>query len=385
MNSDLLFDLIETIGAVSSRHRKQNLLIPELKRVLHYAYDPFKNYGVRQHTPIKYQGTKQFTDGTFSILDNLAARKVSGKKAKELVDMYRSTLTFKSRELFERILKKDLRCGVSTKLINEVFPYLVADGITMQPKEYRDYLCQLPLYCSLKLRGVRGYYRHEDNMLYSRKGKPFYGLEHITNQLQPHGRDFDGELLVPYIPFEEGAGLIRNKEKTPQVWYCVFDSPDDSRRFESRYTLYALMLKGHDKIIPVKHTLIIDSIGLETMFQDALDSGYEGIVCKNRHSFYKPGYSFEWLKMKEVADPLDLEIIGWFEGKGKYEMSLGGFIVDYKGKPVKVGGGFTDAQRIRYWSNPKKYVGRTIEVKYQEITRHGSLRNPIFLRLRESK
>ena len=357
-----------------------------MEKILYYAYDPFKTFGVRKFRPINHNGKHTFSDAVWNILDALAARRLSGNDAKDFVNGYRKILTYKSRTLFERILLKDLRCGVSTKLINLVFDDMIAEGITMQPNPYENRLAHYPYLCSLKLRGVRGYYKHSDNTLYSRSGRPYSGLKHITNILRPCGVNFDGELIVPGIPFEDGSGMVRSMDTTPQVVYCVFDSPDKVRTFENRCILYTLYLKNKsDKVIPVKHTLIYDEVGLKTMFNNSIDNGYEGVVAKNPVSLYKPGYTNEWLKMKEIAEPIDLEIVGFYEGEGKYKDMLGGIVVLFNGTEVNVGGGFDDVQRWHWWKYNYDLIGKTAEVEYQEITKHGSLRNPIFLRMREDK
>jgi DNA ligase-1 len=57
---------------------------------------------------------------------------------------------------------------------------------------------------------------------------------------------------------------------------------------------------------------------------------------------------------------------------------LGGFIVDYKGKEVRVGSGFSDAERHDLWFSKHSQIGNIIEVKYHEVTPDGSLRHPVF-------
>ena len=60
-------------------------------------------------------------------------------------------------------------------------------------------------------------------------------------------------------------------------------------------------------------------------------------------------------------------------------------MVDYKGVDVQVGSGLTDDIRESVWNMPNAFVGRLIEVRYQEVTPDGSLRFPTFVCFRNDK
>lgn len=110
----------------------------------------------------------------------------------------------------------------------------------------------------------------------------------------------------------------------------------------------------------------------------------EGAIVKPLAGVYEKKRSRSWLKMK-AEETEDLRVISKFEGKPntKYEGKLGGLIVDRDGVEVRVGGGFSDAQREEYWVTPP--IGRLIEVEFHEVTPDGSLRHPRFVRFRDDK
>lgn len=386
MNSDLLFDMIDGIASVSGKKAKMNMMIPELQKVFVYAYDPFKTYGVRDAS---FRGTLNgmlFEEKVWKLLDHLVARTLTGGPAKNLVNKVSMVLSFKSAELFVRILNKDLKCGVSIKAINKVYGDILQEGITMQPKEYESRLAVFPTFASLKLRGCRGYYRWSDQTIYSRSGKPYRGLSHITNALFPFGHDYDGELLVPNIPFEDGSGIVKSHKETPEVHFCIFDAPATTIPYRERRGAYLGLKSVTPEFIVVCNDMYIsDERNLFGARDYAFKDGYEGLVMKDPNSLYSPGYTSEWLKLKEEAEPIDLEVFDVFEGIGKYSGALGGVVVHYNGVPVRVGGGFSDSQRKYYYAHPNQIVGHTILVKYQEKTKHGSLRNPIFVEVRDDK
>ena len=73
------------------------------------------------------------------------------------------------------------------------------------------------------------------------------------------------------------------------------------------------------------------------------------------------------------------------EGTGKHAGKLGSVIVDFEGVEVQVGSGFSDALRDQIWEDPENFIGRVIEVRYQEETPDGSLRFPTFVCFRNDK
>ena len=83
------------------------------------------------------------------------------------------------------------------------------------------------------------------------------------------------------------------------------------------------------------------------------------------------------MKLKAFSD-VDLPIVSLIEGTGKHEGKLGSVVVNYEGVEVQVGSGWSDELREQIWADPKNFVGRVIEVRYQEVTPDGSLRFPTF-------
>jgi bifunctional non-homologous end joining protein LigD len=146
-------------------------------------------------------------------------------------------------------------------------------------------------------------------------------------------------------------------------------------------------------------------------FFDAVKGlGMEGIMAKRRGSRYAVGERTDaWLKIK-VRSTADCVVIGYTEGEGKTRASFGalhlaeettGGLV-YRGR---VGSGFTEKQRkdirkaldtlppleasVRNKPSEKDGTwvapGLTCEIKYNELTRGGVYRAPVFLRLRPDK
>jgi DNA ligase-1 len=140
----------------------------------------------------------------------------------------------------------------------------------------------------------------------------------------------------------------------------------------------------------VKHVPLHTVDEVKKQYATALNAGFEGLVLKTPDHIYQPGKrSSDWLKLKPTLSK-DLPIIGFFEGEGRLTGTLGGVDVIHISEfgdrvTVKVGSGFTDALRDEIWNNQSRYLGKTIEVKYQEETEDGSLRHPRFKSFRPDK
>ena len=90
------------------------------------------------------------------------------------------------------------------------------------------------------------------------------------------------------------------------------------------------------------------------------------------------------MKLKTFLD-VDLKIKKLLEGSGKHSGKLGAIAVDYNGVEVQVGSGFTDELRETIWNNGGDFIGRIVEIKYQEETPDGSLRFPVFVCFRNDR
>ncbi|NIT03447.1 DNA ligase, partial [Candidatus Saccharibacteria bacterium] len=147
------------------------------------------------------------------------------------------------------------------------------------------------------------------------------------------------------------------------------------------------------------------------LFSKAVRKGFEGIMAKAWESPYLPGVrSAHWLKVKRAAD-LDAVVCGYTEGSGKRSATLGALVLgvysDGKFQYIgRVGTGLDEdtlkrlagtlkrlktsrrtvedevrTDRKVHWTKPELVV----KVGYQEKTRDGKLRAPVFKGVREDK
>jgi DNA ligase 1 len=110
-----------------------------------------------------------------------------------------------------------------------------------------------------------------------------------------------------------------------------------------------------------------DAGELEAYFEQCIEKGLEGIIAKDLNAPYVAGArKFAWIKLKrsykgELADTLDLVILGYYLGKGKRaKFSFGGLLCgvyeedsgNYK-TVAKIGSGFSEEQMVELESTLK--------------------------------
>jgi DNA ligase-1 len=122
-----------------------------------------------------------------------------------------------------------------------------------------------------------------------------------------------------------------------------------------------------------------------------LERGEEGTIIKNFDHVWEDKRSKGLVKMKAEKD-CDLEVIGFNPGKGKNLGLIGSIICTSADNKVEVSiSGLTDALRKEITDNQADWIGRIVEVKYNERissrtrTDVDSLFLPRFVELREDK
>lgn len=122
---------------------------------------------------------------------------------------------------------------------------------------------------------------------------------------------------------------------------------------------------------------------IQSILNDVIQRGGEGIICKNPISSY--GQTNSWLKLKrfDTVDCFvtDYEVTQEFERSGVPRSWFVG-VYDEKGETVNLGkvGSFIEKVDPR---NVKK--GSVVELRFQELTRDRKLRAPFILRIRHDK
>lgn len=384
MNSDRLFEMVETISKVSDKKSKHFYMVPELEKVLWYAYNPDITYGLRR-IYTSGVGHGQFNDLTWRLLDTLWTRKMTGNTAFEITAKYVRSLTPDSAELFKRIIRRDLRCGIGASLINEKFPKLIPVHSVMLAQNVDWGRIVYPVFTGFKLDGIRA--RYTGKRFVTRRGKEIKGVDHIIKVMYNNAirAEIDGELMIPGVDFNTGSGMIRSHNECPTAVFHAFDTPTIKEPFRSRMFILEGMLSHLAPHIQTIQNFQVSNIDqLMWSYNRARLLGHEGIMIKTPQHMYTPKRSWDWMKVKAV-ESVDGKIIGIYNGTGKNKNRLGGFIVDVDGTDCRVGSGFSDQQRINYYERGNEVLGRTCEFLRTEKFASGNARHSRFVRLRDDK
>lgn len=106
---------------------------------------------------------------------------------------------------------------------------------------------------------------------------------------------------------------------------------------------------------------------------DGMPNGQEGLILKEMSATYQWDRSLAWCKVKKFFDA-DARILNWEFGKKKNAKRMGrvnvaGWLEDGTYFEVGVGSGWNDKQRDDFAANFEKYKGRTVVIKYQEVSK----------------
>jgi len=210
------------------------------------------------------------------------------------------------------------------------------------------------------------------------------------------GLVLDGEIMAADGLWTSMGSAVLSKPEKSVAWqkangwvkYVAFDilflGTKDMRSFSYHYRrkiLREVVTQLGNKHIGIAKTWTLMGMEACRLFKTIIKGGGEGIMVKDSMAPYGKGV---W-KVKSFRDT-NVIITGYTEGQGKYDNQIGAvkFSVYDKGELVEIGqcSGLTDPERIDFTRNKKKYIGKVIQVRGNQISKHGRLRHPRFMRHR---
>lgn len=249
-----------------------------------------------------------------------------------------------------------------------------------------------PAYVQAKLDGVRSIFH--TGILSSRMGKPFSGLEHITEELGPAtaaGLILDGEVYSTTLPFQQFVGLVKKKKFTDAdkeqlkqvnlwVYDCVNDKPFDERLAMLK-DFFAKHKFAHVKLLPTEEAAAAADL---KKFHDAyVAEGYEGLIVRNKKGAYHLATrSADLQKYKEFEDD-EYEVVGFTEGEGNDKGLVIWTCKTKDGKKFNVRPRGTHEERAALFKEAASYIGKKLTVRFQELTGDGIPRFPVGITFRD--
>ena len=397
---------------------KQNAGNETLREVVRLALDPFTQFYQRKipaYTP--NTGNTASLAAILPGLFDLSHRLVTGHDAIHHLQMMLEAVSPDDAKVLERIIQKDLKCGVQVSTANDVWMGLIKEYPVMLCSPYEQKLVDkinYPAYVQLKEDGMRFNAIVVDDKceFKSRNGKTIDLLGNLEadfiKMADGNACVFDGELLVKIdgkiADRQTGNGILNKANKgtisaeeaamvTAVVWdyipYVLFTDGYSPTPYQTRFERLELAVEGASKRIELVPSIIVDSLDeAKAIFEQYLIDGKEGIILKDSHGVWEDKRSKGQIKFKGELE-CDLKIVGVEEGTGKYAGKVGSFLCESSDGVVKVsvGSGLSDQQRDSF-SN-LDLLGRIVAVKYNaRITNkqgEQSLFLPIFIELREDK
>ena len=398
------------------KHKGNDLL----QAVINLALDPFTQFYIRKipkynrgiHSIPLVQSCKQ--------LKKLASREYTGNAAIDMLTSLLESSTPDDAKVLERIIQKDLKCGVSISTVNKVWPGMIHEYPCMLCSPSDEKLIskfEFPAIVQLKMDGMRfnAIVKNGKVEYRSRNGKEIHGIQHLDEDFLNMGgsknRVFDGELVVNdkgvILDRQTGNGILNKAVKgtisdleshkiRATVWdvidYEDFTVGYSGVPYRERFERIASSLRS-DAVHLVEHQMVESITEAREVFDRYLAAGEEGIILKVGTAPWENKRVKHQLKFKGELE-CDLQIVDVQEGTGKYVGMLGAIVCqsgsdDGKTVTVSVGSGFSDDHRINLWNIRNELLGKIVALKYNSRIKNkqggDSLFLPIFLEIREDK
>jgi DNA ligase-1 len=429
--------MCEAAGGAGSKQVIQTALAKadtDAKYLITAALDPYQVFGVKQfEMPTKYSkkgycGMGQFLD----LLQALSSRSLTGDAARAAVTTNLALYDEETASYLARVIDKDLRAGFSADSANKAwkanpvpgemsppliptFEVMLADKCdsTEDFEKYVTFPCQ----GDWKYDGQRTICIVREGQPVEYRARSGKEMEHLAGQYDEDlmnirynlGYDFvmDGESFASDFTETINAKKAGNdKAKAALRLRAFFLMPltdwiaqkTKITMRENRTHLDYLIKHANCKRIEIsKGREVKDFQDMTAYCNEVIDvHKQEGLILKDWDAVYTWDRTFAWTKVKRFYD-VDCKVTGFYKGKPKTKNAnrLGGIKVWGRTEDGTIvesdcGSGFTDAQRDEIWANQSKYLGATVVIKYQEVSKSknkvvASLRFPTFEHFRDDK
>jgi ATP-dependent DNA ligase len=237
-----------------------------------------------------------------------------------------------------------------------------------------------PFYVQPKLDGVRLLVSKDGGI--SRTGKIIPGTEVLGKGLGP-GQYVDGEAYDPNLTFEDLTSTF--KTDPLKLKFYVFDFFDLKKlgmTFEQRWeyvkdSIYNPHYEYVDTFSVKKHK---DMEGYHKMF---IQQGYEGTMIRDRFSVYEVGQRSNYLLKYKDFQTEEYEITDAKTGHGRDADAVVWVCKTENGNQFTVRPEGTIVQREEHYKNYKKYIGKMLTVRFQNLTALGVPRFPVGVTIRD--
>lgn len=394
-----ILNILNELAADNSRLAKEAILKREkdnqlLKEVIVAALDPYINY-YQKKIP-EYEAGKCFPGLALSEalneLKRLSRREVTGQTAINTLGWILQNCSEADAAVIERVISRDLKCGVSESTVNKIWPGLIPTFDVMTCHKDISGI-KYPAFAQTKMDGARChlFFDGKTAQAFARSGKQFHlhgALDAAASIMMEAGETFDGELLFVdkngKILDRKTSNGIANKankgtiseEEAARVVFVAWDIVDFTSKipYSERLTKLnqrfasAFLAQFKTNIRMVKSVVVNNVEEALAFYDQERADGQEGAILKNMSTLWVAKRSKDQGKMK-AEEEADLIVVGFNWGNGKYEGKLGSLICQTRdGKlEVSVSGMPED---IRFSRKPEDWVGSIVTVRYNEVIKN---------------
>jgi hypothetical protein len=410
-----------------------------LKQILFLTLNPQINFYIKkipEYTPSESDFLSLCE--AMNKLNFLSDRKVTGRAGTNFLKSLLESVSSRNAKILEKIINRDLNCGVSFKTVNSVWKKLIPEYPCMlcaSQNEKSIKNIKFPAYAQEKSDGARfnAIVRSSENIIEyrSRNGNVYHLFDHLKHEFfkLADGKDvvFDGEALCWDKPLETNIDDIFDSETANENEFDILDrqttngilnksvqgtiSKSEAQTvfinlwdmiplkdfednelceiaYEDRFNSLKEKLELDDVIYKNKIQLIDTEFvhneqEMRDFYKKMVEKGKEGAIIKNINGKWENKRSNDAVKMKEEFE-CDLRVTGFIPHKKK-EGWIGSLVCESScsqlktktGSGMREGGGVSNLDRT---IDPNFYLDKIVRVKYNAvINRKGEDLKSLFL------
>lgn len=391
-----MLKILNALEATSKRTVKESILTnlshdeAELfKKIGIATYSPEISYNIKKYPrPVAYAGTNTLSDA-IDGLKALSSRQLTGKKAIDYITRLEGSLSAEDGEILFRIIKKDLRCGLTESTMNKIWPDLIYTPPYQRCSSFNKKnlaKLKLPAYSQTKSDGMYvDIIANDGKVIYRSRNcevKPYNNQ--ATDGMFEQGFVYMGEALYTddkgkIMSRKDGNGRLNADDvDTSRIVFVLWDivpiADYNARlckiKYATRLNTLKLSIAGKSDALRLVSTKVVNSVkDIIDHFKEEVEKGEEGTVIKNQDGIWADHTSPDQVKCK-IEFECELEIIALEEGTGKNAGRLGAAVCASSDRKLVtgVGTGFSDKQRQELWDDPAT-VGKIITVKANDIVK----------------
>lgn len=433
-----LYEIIKSIKEAKGSLNKQSIMDshkenPLLKSYMRAVYDPAISYYQKKLSKDvdSWTGTKEFDQRDIDfMIDEIAARKVTGLAAFASLGGHSSALNKEGRELIKFILDRSIGASVGDTMTLKTWPGLFFtvpyQRCSLMDAKAKERFAKLKkFYVQTKADGSFAYLvkRLDGSVdVITRQGST-YPQEFAMRLCKdvPEGFVIVGELEVferqqvegwgeagYLLDRKTGNGILNSALKDGDVddkyvvkcvaWDMLtqeeFEAGKSSRPYSQRLDDFKISgytsLTGNISLIPTWEVTSLEEA--YKIYTEHTSRGLEGVIASDPDDLWKDGTSKGKIKLK-LKFEAEYRCRGVIEGEGKAKGMVGAIQIETEDGLLECncGTGFSDRQRQEFFDNPSLIVGEVVMLSANDIIQSRDTRKkpalslPVFEEVRYDK